>query len=37
MEAFGDAVVSGEAPHAGDFVSPFVEGIAELNQLGEPA
>ena len=22
MEAFGDAVVSGEAPHAGDLLSP---------------
>jgi hypothetical protein len=22
VEAFGDAVVAGEAPHAGDFLSP---------------
>jgi hypothetical protein len=27
MEAFG-AVVSGEAPHGGDFVSPGAQGIA---------
>lgn len=29
MEALGDAVVFGEAPHGGDLVFPVVEGVAE--------
>ena len=28
VEAFGDAVVAGEAPHQGDFGAPGVEGLA---------
>ena len=35
MEAFGDSIVSGEPPHGGDFVSPGVKRIAQLNKLGE--
>ena len=37
MEAFGDSVVAGEAPHAGDFLAPGIEHIAELHQWREPA
>ena len=37
MEAFGDSVVAGEAPHAGDFLTPGMENIAELDQWREPA
>jgi hypothetical protein len=31
MEAFLDSVVAGEAPRAGDFLTPSVEDIAELD------
>ena len=37
MEAFGDAVVAGEAPHASDLLAPGMERIAERNQGREPA
>src|SRR5579872_6686514 len=33
MEAFGDAVVAGEAPHRYDFLRPGGESLAELYQL----
>ena len=29
MEALGDAVVAGEAPHPDDLFDPFVEGFGE--------
>ena len=31
MESFGDSVVAGEAPHAGDFLPPGVKSMAELS------
>ena len=34
-EAFGEAVVSGKAPHSGDFLSPGVQGMAELDERRE--
>ncbi len=37
MEPFGDAVVAGEAPQAGDLLTPSVERVAELSQWREPA
>ena len=37
VEAFGDAVVAGEAPHAGDFLPPGIQGIPELCEWREPA
>jgi len=37
MEAFGDSVVAGEAPHAGDLLAPCMERFAELQQWREPA
>jgi hypothetical protein len=33
VEAFGDAVVAGEAPHGGNLGRPGVEGFAQLYQL----
>ena len=35
MEAFGDAVVFGEAPHADDLLRPGGEGSAELLEVRE--
>ena len=35
VEAFGDAVVSCESPHGGDFLSPRMEGITELDQVSQ--
>ena len=32
MEALGDAVVLGEAPHAGDLLAPGGEGLSQSNQ-----
>ena len=29
MEALRDAVVAGEAPHAGDFLAPVSQGLCE--------
>ena len=37
VETFGDGVVSGEAPHAGDFFSPGMKSVAELNESFEAA
>jgi len=37
VKALRDAVVAGEAPHAGDFLPPGKQGIAELQQWREPA
>jgi hypothetical protein len=37
MEAFGDSVVAGEAPHAGDLLPPGMQDMAELDQWREPA
>jgi hypothetical protein len=37
VEAFGDAVVAGEAPHGGDLVLPGMKGVAQLNQLRQAA
>src|SRR5438270_13981284 len=37
MEALGDSVVAGEAPHAGDLLTAGVERRAVLHQWGEPA
>lgn len=37
MEAFGDAVVFGEAPHAGDFLLPVFEGIGQGDDWSEAA
>ena len=33
VETLGDTVIAGEWPHGGDFVSPGVQGFAELHQL----
>jgi len=33
VEALGDAVVAGEAPHGDNLLAPAVQGIAELYQL----
>ena len=35
VKALGDSVVSGEAPHGGDFVLPGVERVAELDERRE--
>jgi hypothetical protein len=35
VEAFGDPIVAGEAPHGSDFVPPGMQGITELNQLSK--
>jgi len=35
VEAFGDAVIAGKAPHSGDFFLPGIESIAQLNQRSE--
>ena len=35
MEASGDAVVAGEAPHQSDFVAPVVQRFAQSGQLRE--
>ena len=32
MEAFGDAVVSGEPPQGSDLLFPGIESVAELDQ-----
>jgi len=37
VKAFGDAVVAGEAPHAGDLLTTGMESIAELSQWREAA
>ena len=37
MEAFSDAVVAGEAPHASDLVASGIERLAESDQWREPA
>ena len=34
VEAFGDGVVAGEAPQAGDLFLPTVQGFAERDQVG---
>ena len=33
VEALGDAIVAGKAPHGGDLFGPRVQGLAELDQL----
>jgi hypothetical protein len=35
VEAFGDAVVFGEAPHAGDFLLPAFESIGQGDDWSE--
>ena len=35
MEAFGDAIVPGEAPHGGNFRLPGMKGVAKLHQVGQ--
>jgi hypothetical protein len=37
VEAFGDAIVFGEAPHAGDFLLPAFEGIGQGDDWSEAA
>ena len=37
MIAFGDGVVPGEAPHAGDRLGPLLEGMAQAGELLEAA
>lgn len=37
VEAFGDAVVFGEAPHAGDGLLPVTQGIGEGDQRAKAA
>ena len=37
VEAFGDAIVSGEAPHGGQGLAPGVEGLGESDQGSEGA
>jgi hypothetical protein len=37
VEAFGDSVVAGEAPHGRDFLARSVQSIAECHQWVEPA
>ena len=37
VESFGDSVVSGEAPHAGDFVAPGKECLSQGDEWGETA
>ena len=37
VEAFGDAVIPGEASHAGDLLAPGMQGIAERHQGSEHA
>ena len=36
-EAFGDSVVAGEAPHAGDLLTPRIQRIAQCHEGREPA
>ena len=35
MEALGDAVVTREAPHADDLLTPGIQSLTELDQLRE--
>jgi hypothetical protein len=35
MEAFGDAVVAGKAPHGSDLGLPGMQRVSERNQLGQ--
>ena len=35
VEALGDAVVAGEAPHGDDLVGPSGESLAELHELDQ--
>ena len=37
MEALGDAVVFGEAPHSSDFILPVGQGFGKREQRGEAA
>ena len=37
VEAFGDAVVAGEAPHADDLLRPIMEGLGEGVSVFEAA
>jgi threonine dehydrogenase-like Zn-dependent dehydrogenase len=33
VESFGDSVIPGEPPHRGDFLSPRMQRIAQLDKL----
>jgi hypothetical protein len=37
MEAFGDAIVFGETPHAGDFLLLAVERLGQGDEWAQPA
>ena len=37
VEAFGDSVVAGEAPHGSDLLAPGVQRVAQCHQWREPA